>query len=56
MLRRLVGNDNIVNLRPIYRKDLPENYIAYWEVHLGGAMGARCLIISAGEAGDYRML
>ncbi|EDO36202.1 predicted protein [Nematostella vectensis] len=52
-----IGNsDNIISLRPIYRKDLPPAYIAYWELKLHGKTGERYVIISAAkETGDHRL-
>lgn len=39
---------DIIGLRPIFRKDLPKDYIAYWEVKMNGKKGEKYLIISAG--------
>lgn len=52
-----IGNqDNILGLTPIYRKDLPSNYIAYWELKLHGKKGDKYVIISAAkQTGDYRL-
>ena len=45
-----IGNkDNILGLTPIYRKDLPKGYIAYWELKLHGKNGGKYVIISAGN-------
>ena len=43
-----IGSNDIIGLRPIYRKDLPKDYIAYWEVKINGKKGEKYLIISAG--------
>lgn len=43
------GENNILGLTPIYRKDLPRNYIAYWELKLLGKNGEKYVIISAGK-------
>lgn len=38
-----------MGLRPIFRKDLPDKYVAYWEAKLNGRSGEKYVIISAGE-------
>lgn len=38
-----------MGLRPIFRKDLPEKYVAYWEAKLNGKSGEKYVIISAGK-------
>ena len=43
-----IGSSDIIGLRPVYRKDLPADYIAYWEVKLNGKTGEKYVIISAG--------
>lgn len=37
-----------MGLRPIFRKDLPNDYVAYWEAKLNGKAGEKYVIISAG--------
>lgn len=44
-----IGSSDIIGLKPIYRKDLPTNYIAYWEVKLNSKKGEKYVIIAAGE-------
>ena len=44
-----IGSSDIIGLKPIYRKDLPSDYIAYWEVKLNGKTGEKYVIISAGN-------
>ena len=44
-----ISQDDIMGLRPIFRKDLPDKYIAYWEAKLNGRSGEKYVIISAGE-------
>ncbi|XP_031572628.1 uncharacterized protein LOC116306677 isoform X2 [Actinia tenebrosa] len=52
-----IGSNDIIGLRPIYRKDLPKEYIAYWEVKMNGKTGEKYLIISAAkETGDHRLV
>lgn len=43
------SEDKILGLTPIYRKDLPKNYIAYWEIKILGKRGENYVIISAGK-------
>lgn len=44
-----ISQDDIMGLRPIFRKDLPDKYVAYWEAKLNGRSGEKYVIISAGE-------
>lgn len=43
-----ISQDDIMGLRPIFRKDLPHNYVAYWEAKINGKTGEKYVIISAG--------
>ena len=43
-----ISRDDIMGLRPIFRKDLPRDYIAYWEAKINDRKGERYVIISAG--------
>lgn len=43
-----ISQDDIMGLRPIFRKDLPRNYVAYWEAKINGKTGEKYVIISAG--------
>lgn len=44
-----ISQDDIMGLRPIFRKDLPDKYVAYWEAKLNGKSGEKYVIISAGK-------
>lgn len=44
-----ISQDDIMGLRPIFRKDLPDKYVAYWEAKLNGKTGEKYVIISAGK-------
>ena len=43
-----ISHEDIMGLRPIFRKDLPNDYVAYWEAKLNGKAGEKYVIISAG--------
>lgn len=43
-----ISQEDIMGLRPIFRKDLPRDYIAYWEAKINGKRGEKYVIISAG--------
>lgn len=47
-LSDVITQDDILGLRPIFRKDLPRDYIAYWEAKIKGKSGEKYVIISAG--------
>lgn len=44
-----ISKEDIMGLRPIFRKDLPRDYIAYWEAKINDKKGERYVIISAGK-------
>ena len=44
-----ISQEDIMGLRPIFRKDLPHDYIAYWEAKINGKTGEKYVIISAGK-------
>ena len=44
----IIDQSDLLGLRPVYRKDLPQKYIAYWEVKLSEANKEKYMIISAG--------
>ncbi|XP_068740612.1 uncharacterized protein [Montipora capricornis] len=51
-----ISKDDIMGLRPIFRKDLPRDYIAYWEAKIHDRKGERYVIISAArQTGDQRL-
>ena len=43
-----ISQEDIIGLRPIFRKDLPKDYIAYWEAKINGKNGEKYVIISSG--------
>ena len=43
-----ISKEDIMGLRPIFRKDLPRDYIAYWEAKINDKKGEKYVIISAG--------
>lgn len=52
-----ISKEDIMGLRPIFRKDLPRDYIAYWEAKINDKKGEKYVIISAAkETGDYRLV
>ena len=47
-LSDIIDQNHLLGLRPIYRKDLPAKYIAYWEVKLSMGAKEKYFIVSAG--------
>ena len=51
-LRQIMGDFKPKMLFPVYRKDLPYDYIAYYEVKLQHKDGISYAVISAGRCAD----